>query len=236
MMEEDGLSLKDQCKILRQISAAMEKNDLNNITMVAPYLQMIPTDETEGDNNELEVTKLFNEISGDMGKRSFFSDDFHEGIKFFRAVSKGASDELGDISSDLETMQADLNKVINDARQSNATGTETVEAGKELKGSAKWWHFGRKFAAKKAIEQGDNTVKMSDRASQFATAIANDTGVVIGAIQENIEIVETTGKVDDIEGEEPPVEPTDDDGTTPPVSEGGTPPPSNGSDSPVVTA
>lgn len=193
-MEADGLSLKEQCNQLASLSAQMEVTDLNNITKIAPYSTIVPTDQGDGNQGESEVSKVLSEFAKDMMKGGLFffvTDKFKEGKKFFAALKKGTNDELGDINTELETMQAELNQTLSGAKQSKQTGIETIEAGKELKSHTKWWQFfgSRRRAAKKAIEQGDKTVKMSDRTSKFANAIAKDNNIALQSIQTNIQVV-----------------------------------------------
>lgn len=225
-LDEQGMSLKEQCKEFTRLSAEKETRDLDNITKIAPYAKDIPQDETDGNNGESEVSKVLKEIHKDMVRAFQVSfgvvgKDFKEGQKFFKAFQKGTNDELIEIDDSLEAMQDALSGALSDAKDSKQYGEKTIELGKELKSHTKFWQvFGsRRKAAKQAIEQGDKTVKMAERTDKLATAIAKDNDVALDSLQQNIKAVDET-KPDEGGGEgggdtsgTPPVVPAGGGGT-----------------------
>lgn len=194
-LEEQGMSLKEQCKIFTQLSAEKETRDLQNVTKMAPYIQQVPNDEQTGNNTTSEVEKALGEISKDV-KNSFRGivggKEFRDGLRFFSALKDGASGELTTIDESLSEIQDILDDTIADAKESKQYGEETTRLGKELKSKTKGWQiFGsRRRAAKKAIEQGDLTVKMSERTNKLAEAIAKDNGIALKQTGDNINTVD----------------------------------------------
>ena len=194
-LEEQGMSLKEQCKIFTDLSAQKETRDLQNITKMAPYTQQVPTDDQTGAKGTSEVSKAFAEINKEISS-SFvlFSSNknFKDGMKFYKALQEGTSNELDTIDYSLEAIQSVLDGAIGDAQDSKQYGEETVNLGRELKSHTKWWQFGgsRRKAAKKAIEQGKLTVKMSERTDKLAQAIAKDNGVALKNSKDNIKQVD----------------------------------------------
>lgn len=194
-LEEQGMSLKEQCKIFTDLSAQKETRDLQNVTKMAPYTQQVPTDDQTGAKGTSEVSKAFAEINKEISS-SFvlFSSNknFKDGMKFYKALQEGTSNELDTIDYSLEAIQSVLDGAISDAQDSKQYGEETANLGRELKSHTKWWQFGgsRRKAAKKAIEQGKLTVKMSERTDKLAQAIAKDNGVALKNSKDNIKQVD----------------------------------------------
>ncbi|MCM1265207.1 MAG: hypothetical protein NC200_03325 [Candidatus Gastranaerophilales bacterium] len=147
-----------------------------------------------------------------LGMR-FGSNKFQEGQKFFSAFNAGitaandenakfkgrtkvlimaanAKEELYEIDDSLDSMLNVLNDTSQHAKQSIVTGTETLEAGKELKSSAKWYHFGRKHVARKAIDQGEETKIMGENTKKLSDAIMKDNGLVKESVEGNIDAIE----------------------------------------------
>lgn len=194
-LEEQGMSLKEQCKIFTDLSAQKETRDLQNVTKMAPYTQQVPTDDQTGAKGTSEVSKAFAEINKEISS-SFvlFSSNknFKDGLRFYKALQEGTSNELDTIDYSLEAIQNVLDGAISDAQDSKQYGEETANLGRELKSHTKWWQFGgsRRKAAKKAIEQGKLTVKMSERTDKLAQAIAKDNGVALKNSKDNIKQVD----------------------------------------------
>lgn len=194
-LEEQGMSLKEQCKIFTDLSAQKETRDLQNITKMAPYTQQVPTDDQTGAKGTSEVSKAFAEIKKEISS-SFvlFSSNknFKDGLRFYKALHEGTSNDLDTIDYSLEAIQSVLDGAISDAQDSKQYGEETANLGRELKSHTKWWQFGgsRRKAAKKAIEQGKLTVKMSERTDKLAQAIAKDNGVALKNSKDNIKQVD----------------------------------------------
>ena len=194
-LEEQGMSLKEQCKIFTDLSAQKETRDLQNVTKMAPYTQQVPTDDQTGAKGTSEVSKAFAEINKEISS-SFvlFSSNknFKDGLRFYKALQEGTSNELDTIDYSLEAIQSVLDGAISDAQDSKQYGEETANLGRELKSHTKWWLFGgsRRKAAKKAIEQGKLTVKMSERTDKLAQAIAKDNGVALKNSKDNIKQVD----------------------------------------------
>ena len=113
-------------------------------------------------------------------------------MRFYKALQEGTSNELDTIDYSLEAIQSVLDGAISDAQDSKQYGEETANLGRELKSHTKWWQFGgsRRKAAKKAIEQGKLTVKMSERTDKLAQAIAKDNGVALKNSKDNIKQVD----------------------------------------------
>lgn len=205
-LEEQGMSLKEQCKIFTDLSAQKETRDLQNVTKMAPYTQQVPTDDQTGAKGTLEVSKAFAEINKEISS-SFvlFSSNknFKDGLRFYKALQEGTSNELDTIDYSLEAIQSVLDGAISDAQDSKQYGEETANLGRELKSHTKWWQFGgsRRKAAKKAIEQGKLTVKMSERTDKLAQAIAKDNGVALKNSKDNIKQVDLSVLQD--EGQKP---------------------------------
>lgn len=194
-LEEQGMSLKEQCKIFTDLSAQKETRDLQNVTKMAPYTQQVPTDDQTGAKGTSEVSKAFAEINKEISS-SFVpfgkNKNFKDGMKFYKALQEGTSNELDTIDYSLEAIQSVLDGAIGDAQDSKQYGEETVNLGRELKSHTKWWQFkgSRRKAAKKAIEQGKLTVKMSERTDKLAQAIAKDNGVALKNSKDNIKQVD----------------------------------------------
>lgn len=205
-LEEQGMSLKEQCKIFTDLSAQKETRDLQNVTKMAPYTQQVPTDDQTGAKGTSEVSKAFAEINKEISS-SFvlFSSNknFKDGLRFYKALQEGTSNELDTIDYSLEAIQSVLDGAISDAQDSKQYGEETANLGRELKSHTKWWQFGgsRRKAAKKAIEQGKLTVKMSERTDKLAQAIAKDNGVALKNSKDNIKQVDLSVLQD--EGQKP---------------------------------
>ncbi len=218
-LDSAGVSLKEQCKMFTMISESMERRDLQNVVQMAPYTQQVPDDEQTGNNATSEVEKVLGDINKEV-KQSFKSliggRSFFDGMRFFSALKAGASGELTTINESLSQIQDILDGSIADAKESKQYGEETGRLGKELKSNSKWWRFGRKHVASRAIEQGDLTVKMSERTNKLAEAIAKDNGIALKQTGDNINTVN---------GAEIP--PEDNSGTNPSNSDGGNPPPQN---------
>ncbi len=194
-LEEQGMSLKEQCKIFTDLSAQKETRDLQNITKMAPYTQQVPTDDQTGGVDTSEVSKAFEEINKEiMSSFKIFSSNkgFKDSVRFYQALQEGTSNELDTIDYSLEAIQSVLDGAIGDAQDSKQYGEETVNLGRELKSHTKWWQFkgSRRKAAKKAIEQGELTVKMSERTDKLAQAIAKDNGVALKNSKDNIKQVD----------------------------------------------
>ena len=192
-LEEQGMSLKEQCKIFTDLSAQKETRDLQNVTKMAPYTQQVPTDDQTGAKGTSEVSKAFAEIKQGIKFKGFFGGkEFFDGIRFYQALHEGTSNELDTIDYSLEAIQSVLDGAISDAQDSKQYGEETANLGRELKSHTKWWQFGgsRRKAAKKAIEQGKLTVKMSERTDKLAQAIAKDNGVALKNSKDNIKQVD----------------------------------------------
>lgn len=219
LLDSVGVSLKEQCKMFTKISAFMERRDLQNVTKMAPYTQQVPTDEQSGNNTTSEVEKALGEINKEV-KKSFRGivggKEFRDGLRFFSALKDGASGELTTINESLSQIQDILDGSIADAKESKQCGDETIKLGKELKSNSKWWRFGKKRVASRAIEQGDLTVKMSERTNKLAEAIAKDNGIALKQTGDNINTVK---------GAETP--PEDNSDPNPSNSDGGNPPPQN---------
>lgn len=210
-LEEQGMSLKEQCQIFTDLSAQKETRDLQNITQMAPYTQQVPTDDQTGGVDTSEVSKAFEEINKEiMSSFKIFSSNkgFKDSVRFYQALHEGTSNELDTIDYSLEAIQSVLDGAIGDAKDSRQYGEETVNLGRELKSHTKWWQFkgSRRKAAKKAIEQGEMTVKMSERTDKLAQAIAKDNGVALNNSKENIKVVKDAT-----------VEPPEDNGETNPT-------------------
>ena len=187
------MSLKEQCKIFTDLSAQKETRDLQNVTKMAPYTQQVPTDDQTGAKGTSEVSKAFAEIKQGIKFKGFFGGkEFFDGIRFYQALQEGTSNELDTIDYSLEAIQSVLDGAISDAQDSKQYGEETANLGRELKSHTKWWQFGgsRRKAAKKAIEQGKLTVKMSERTDKLAQAIAKDNGVALKNSKDNIKQVD----------------------------------------------
>ena len=205
-LEEQGMSLKEQCKIFTDLSAQKETRDLQNVTKMAPYTQQVPTDDQTGAKGTSEVSKAFAEINKEISS-SFVpfgkNKNFKDGMKFYKALQEGTSNELDTIDYSLEAIQNVLDGAISDAQDSKQYGEETANLGRELKSHTKWWQFGgsRRKAAKKAIEQGKLTVKMSERTDKLAQAIAKDNGVALKNSKDNIKQVDLSVLQD--EGQKP---------------------------------
>src|SRR5574344_865178 len=92
-LEEQGMSLKEQCKQFTQLSSQKEVNDLSNVTKMAPFSQTIPTDQTGGDKGQSAVQQVLSGIVAEMTKGvfAFFSSKGREDRKFFDALKKGSS-------------------------------------------------------------------------------------------------------------------------------------------------
>ncbi len=194
-LEEQGMSLKEQCKQFTQLSAQKETRDLQNITKMAPYMQQVPTDDQSSGNATSAVQTALQEIVNEItkGAVAFFgtgNNKFKESQKFFSALKKGSSDEVNMIDDSLESIQDVLNGTISDAKDSKQYGEETTNVGREFKSSTKWWKFKNKRIAKKAIEQGENTVKMAERTNKLAQAIAKDNGAALNNSKNNIQTIE----------------------------------------------
>ena len=203
-LEEQGMSLKEQCKIFTDLSAQKETRDLQNVTKMAPYTQQVPTDDQTGAKGTSEVSKAFAEIKQGIKFKGFFGGkEFFDGIRFYQALHEGTSNELDTIDYSLEAIQSVLDGAIGDAQDSKQYGEETVNLGRELKSHTKWWQFkgSRRKAAKKAIEQGELTVKMSERTDKLAQAIAKDNGVALKNSKDNIKQVDLSVLQD--EGQKP---------------------------------
>lgn len=203
-LEEQGMSLKEQCKIFTDLSAQKETRDLQNVTKMAPYTQQVPTDDQTGAKGTSEVSKAFAEIKQGIKFKGFFGGkEFFDGIRFYQALHEGTSNELDTIDYSLEAIQNVLDGAIGDAKDSRQYGEETVNLGRELKSHTKWWQFkgSRRKAAKKAIEQGEMTVKMSERTDKLAQAIAKDNGVALKNSKDNIKQVDLSVLQD--EGQKP---------------------------------
>ena len=215
------MSLKEQCKIFTQLSAEKETRDLQNVTKMAPYTQQVPTDEQSGNNTTSEVEKALGEINKEV-KKSFRGivggKEFRDGLRFFSALKDGASGELTTINESLSEIQDILDGTIADAKDSKQYGEETVVLGRELKSKTKGWQiFGsRRRAANKAIEQGNLTVKMSERTNKLAEAIAKDNGIALK---------QTGNNINTVNGAATP--PEDNSDPNPSNSGGGNPPPAN---------
>lgn len=210
-LEEQGMSLKEQCQIFTDLSAQKETRDLQNITQMAPYTQQVPTDDQTGGVDTSEVSKAFEEINKEiMSSFKIFSSNkgFKDSVRFYQALHEGTSNELTDIDDSFESIQDVLYGAIDDAKDSKQYGEETTKLGKELKSHTKWWQFkgSRRKAATKAIEQGEMTVKMSERTDKLAQAIAKDNGVALNNSKENIKVVKDAT-----------VEPPEDNGETNPT-------------------
>ena len=210
-LEEQGMSLKEQCQIFTDLSAQKETRDLQNITQMAPYTQQVPTDDQTGGVDTSEVSKAFEEINKEiMSSFKIFSSNkgFKDSVRFYQALHEGTSNELDTIDYSLEAIQSVLDGAIGDAKDSRQYGEETVNLGRELKSHTKWCQFkgSRRKAAKKAIEQGEMTVKMSERTDKLAQAIAKDNGVALNNSKENIKVVKDAT-----------VEPPEDNGETNPT-------------------
>lgn len=162
------------------------------------------------------MSKVFAEIEKDI-KSSFkpFGNNksFKDGLRFYSALQEGTSNELDVIDESLEAIQDVIDGAMADAKDSRQYGEETTRLGKELKSHTKWWQFGgsRRKAAKRAIEQGELTVKISERTDKLAQAIAKDNGVAL--INSRLNIMQ----VDDSTVEPPP----DNGGNNPPPDNGG---------------
>lgn len=202
-LEEQGMSLKEQCKIFTDLSAQKETRDLQNITKMAPYTQQVPTDDQTGAKGTSEVSKAFAEINKEISS-SFvlFSSNknFKDGLRFYKALHDGTSNDLDTIDYSLEAIQSVLDGAISDAQDSKQYGEETANLGRELKSHTKWWQFGgsRRKAAKKAIEQGKLTVKMSERTDKLAQAIAKDNGVALKNSKDNIKQVDDSMPIENV--------------------------------------
>ena len=191
-LEEQGMSLKAQCKIFTMISESMVGRDLQNVTKMAPYTQQVPTDEQSGNNTTSEVEKVLEDINKEVNKSYqplFMNKEYRDGMRFFSALKAGASGELITIDESLSQIQDILDGSIADAKESKQYGEETTRLGKELKSNSKWWRFGKKRVASRAIEQGDLTVKMSERTNKLAEAIAKDNGIALKQTGNNINTV-----------------------------------------------
>lgn len=193
-LENSGYSLRQQSQILTALSRKMEERDLNNITKMGPYMQQVPTDEQTGDSSTNEVTKALDEISKDMKGGSFFSragrNNLIERAKFYKALNEGTSGELDVIDFSLEEIQSVLDRALSQSKESKQAGSDSIEAGQELKSESKWFRFRQRKIANKAIEQGDKTVKMSERTDKLAQAVAKDNGVALKSTKDNIQTVE----------------------------------------------
>lgn len=188
-MEEEGTSLKDMCKQFTQMSAQKEERDLKNVGTMGGLTGKIPVDDQNGINAATEVSDALNEIAKDSFKNFNFKK-MKEGIKFFDALKQGNSNELNTIDDSLESIQDVLNGIISDAKDSKQYGDETVKVGKEFKSSTKWWKFKNRRVAKKAIEQGENTVKMSERTDKLAQALSKANGAALSNSKNNMQTVE----------------------------------------------
>lgn len=190
-LEEQGMSLKEQCKIFTDLSLQKETRDLQNITKMAPYTQQVPTDDQTGAKGTSEVSKAFAEINKEISS-SFVplgkNKNFKDGLRFYKALHEGTSNDLDTIDYSLEAIQSVLDGAISDAQDSKQYGEETTKLGKELKSHTKWWQFkgSRRKAANQAIEQGELTVKMSERTDKLAQAIAKDNGAALKNSKDNI--------------------------------------------------
>ncbi len=189
-LENAGFSIEMQCMILKGLSEIMEKRDLQNVQRMSPYIQQVPSDEQTGDNSTSEVSKALDEISNDMSGGKLFSKKNRQKIEFYIALNSQTSNELNEINFSLEEIQKVLEGTIVCTKESKQAGTGAQQAGEELKSSSKWWRFGRKAKAKKTIEQGELTERMSDSTKKLAEAIAKDNNVALTRTQNNIQTVE----------------------------------------------
>jgi len=192
-LEEEGTSLKEQCKIFTELSAQKEERDLQNITKIAPYAQSILQGEFDGDTGESAVEQLFNEIRSDMNAHFILSGKGREDIKFFNAFSEGTLEDISTISDDLETMQAELAGTIAEAKDSKQHGEVTVALGKELKGHRMSLFSRKARIGKRAINQGEKTIEMATKTDKFASAIAKDNNIAIESLKKNQDNIDNTG-------------------------------------------
>lgn len=209
-MEEDGMSLKEICKQFTQMSAQKENRDLQNVSKMAPYTQQVPTDNQNGNNATSEVKNAISEIAKEiLSKKTVLRLSLGikaDELKFFDALKQENSNELTTIDDSLESIQDILNGVISDAKESKQYGEETKKIGQEYKSNTKWIRFKQRRIAKQAIEQGDNTVKMSERTDKLAQAIAKDNGVALNNSKNNIQTVEQANIEENNQGEQAPAE------------------------------
>lgn len=205
-LEDAGFDIEAQCMILRSLSAKMEQRDLGNVQKMSPYVQQVPNDEQSGDNTTSEVNKALNEISNSMSGGKTFSKKGIQKIMFYKALNSKASDELNNIEFSLEDIQKVLDVSISCAKESKQAGADAKQAGEELKSSSKWWRFGKKAKAKKTIEQGELTERMSASTKKLAEAIAKDNNVALSGTKNNIQTVEQANIEENNQGEQAPAE------------------------------
>lgn len=193
-MEEQGMSLKQMCKQFTQMSSQKENRDLQNVTKMAPYIPQVPTDEQNGNDATSEVQVAMDEITKEiLNKDNWKLKGFsfkNDGLKFFQALKQGNSGELNYIDDSLESIQNVLNEAISGAKDSKQCGNEAIQTGQEYKSSLRRIRFLARRVANKAIEQGENTVKMAERTDKLAQAIAKDNNVALKNTKDNITAVE----------------------------------------------
>jgi len=194
-LDEQGMSLKDQCKQFTDLSAQKETRDLGNVTKMAPYTQEVPTDQSTGTNGESAVNTALSQIAKDSFKGGPFNiKGMKEGMKFFNALKQGTSNELGGITESLSEMQAVISETLDEAKESKEYGAETITVGKEMKSHTKWWQFfgSRRKAANNAIEQGNKTIVMSQNTTKLAEAIEKDNSAAFQSVNQNQQSVAST--------------------------------------------
>ena len=185
-----GFSLEEQCIILKDLSERMENRDLKNVQRMSPYIQQVPNDEQSGDDTTSEVSNALVEISGIMSGGGFFSKEREQKLEFYLALHSNAYQHLNDIDFSLEEIQKVLDTSIECTNESKQAGGDAIKAGEELKSSSKWWRFGKKIKARKAIKQGELTERMSDSTRILAEAIAKDNNIALSETKNNLQIVE----------------------------------------------
>lgn len=236
MLEEEGMSLKEQCKVLTEISEGKEVRDLNNVTRMSPFAGDIMEGEQEGDGNESAVKQFYGELvkqANEDGKKPMFlrseRNAYNEDMRFFDALKGTSEENVEGIDESLEEISDVLSESLDNAKESKDYGEVTVATGLALKGkhnskvakimgiSALGGGIGialgglisglsslfssKRKVANKAIQQGNNTINMSEKTTQLATALAKDNNIALESLENNEANINNTG--DDTSGGEP---------------------------------
>ena len=137
-MQEEGMSLKQMCREMTDLSKEMEARDLNNVTQMSPFAGDILDNQSEGDSNEREVSKLMKELVDGAIKdwRPWGGKNFKEDMRFFNALKAQKEENVEGLEVNLEDIESILNGSINDSNQSMEYGAETVALGQTLKHGA----------------------------------------------------------------------------------------------------
>ena len=211
-MQEDGMSLRQICVDMTDLSKEMEERDLANVARMSAFMPDIPEGSDDSESDGSEVSKLMDELNTDMRKRGrgiFFIDKIEEDIKFFDALKQTDENEVVSIDESLEDIASVLNEADTNSKQSMEFGEMTATLGSILKrgrarsikipgldilggiiGGIFGLFSGKRRIANRAIEQGEKTLAMGEKTNKLANALAKDNNIALGVVEEAAEFIE----------------------------------------------